>query len=1173
MLATDLLSQQTMAFALLGMATGSLYALVALGIVLDYRSSGVLNFSAGAAGGIAAFCFYGMRDDLGWATVPALAVALLLAASLGALTQLVVLGFLREASLIGKLIATLGVMAAAQGAVAIAFGNESKGLPRPILPNDPVRITDRILIPQDRLLIIGIAIALAVALRIAYSTTLFGLATSAVAENRHVTSAYGWSPNRIELINFTIAGLLSGFAAILLAPIIGLAGSTLALTVLPALAAALVGRLSSFALTVAGALAIGVVTSVMGFLLPDIAQALGVGVPSITGLPDTVPLLVVILITVFGGRARLQRGETSARMPLPGTGRLRPGLIIGAGAVFAVITFQVSGTWVDAFTISIAGGLLVLSVVVVTGYAGQLSLAQFALAGFGCWVAARLVATQGFAFGAALVAGVAATAAAGLLVALLALRARGVSLTVATLGLALMINALVFSNGALTGGYVGTLVTTPSLFGLSLDPIGHPARYAVFGLAMFVAVGLMVANLRRGRTGRRLLAVRGNERAAASLGIGVHTAKLFAFALAAAIAAVAGVVLGFRQPQIQFNQFDIAGSINAVLNAVLGGVGFASGSVIGGAQTEGGITTHVLDQLFPGNTETVFWIQIVSGLGVILLMRQCPDGLAALYANLVGRRLPDIRWRRTGSPAAPVPGRPHQPRALEVRNVSKRFGGVVALDDVSFSVRPGEVLGLIGPNGAGKTTMVDVITGFSTRTAGSVLLGDQVIDAWSPEKRARRGIARSWQSVELFEEMTVRENLLVAAERHHPARYLVDLVWPGRPRPTTAMQDVVDEFGLAEFLDMRPSTLSQGTARLCGIARAMVSRPSVLLLDEPAAGLDAHETAELVALIERIARKWRVAVLIVEHDVEMILGLCDRVTVLDFGRQLADDVPDAIRSHPEVINAYLGDALEEREPSAATASDLDDRAVVLEAEKLRAGYGDLTVVRDLDLRVRGGEVVALLGPNGAGKTTTVRTLAGDLRKHGGTVRIDGCEVVSALHARAKDGLGLVSEERTVLMRMTVAENLRLSRGDRRLALELFPELEPHLHRRVGMLSGGQQQMLSLARALSRRPRLLIADELSFGLSPMASARLLQAIRAAAETGIGVLLVEQHVQRALEVADHAYVLRQGRVEMSGAAHDLRETALKDIQGLYLAGAAATDAPEADRPRGPSLPAGN
>lgn len=222
---------------------------------------------------------------------------------------------------------------------------------------------------------------------------------------------------------------------------------------------------------------------------------------------------------------------------------------------------------------------------------------------------------------------------------------------------------------------------------------------------------------------------------------------------------------------------------------------------------------------------------------------------------------------------------------------------------------------------------------------------------------------------------------------------------------------------------------------------------------------------------------------------------------------------------------------------------------VLESRSLTAGYGTNAVVRDLDLHVKAGEVVALLGPNGAGKTTTIMTLAGGLRQLGGEVHFDGAATQLPLHRRAKGGLGLVTEQRTVLMTLTVQENLRVNRGDFDYALHLFPDLRQHLKRKVAMLSGGQQQMLALARALSRRPKVLLADELSLGLAPLIVTSLLAAVRRAADEGAGVLLVEQHVHRALEIADRAYVLRRGRVELSGPAAELRSR-IGEVQDSYL-----------------------
>lgn len=229
---------------------------------------------------------------------------------------------------------------------------------------------------------------------------------------------------------------------------------------------------------------------------------------------------------------------------------------------------------------------------------------------------------------------------------------------------------------------------------------------------------------------------------------------------------------------------------------------------------------------------------------------------------------------------------------------------------------------------------------------------------------------------------------------------------------------------------------------------------------------------------------------------------------------------------------------------------------VLEARKLCAGYDKSVIVRDLDLVVNPGEVVALLGANGAGKTTTILTLAGVLSQLGGEVLVNGVATRAPLHRRVTDGLGLIGEERTVLMKLTAAENLRLGRGDVDYALQLFPELSDHLDRKVGLLSGGQQQILALARALSRRPKIVLADELSLGLAPLVVSRLLKTVRQAADGGVGVLLVEQHVEQALAIADRAYVMRRGQVVLAGAADELRGR-LADVEASYFANASVND----------------
>ncbi len=236
--------------------------------------------------------------------------------------------------------------------------------------------------------------------------------------------------------------------------------------------------------------------------------------------------------------------------------------------------------------------------------------------------------------------------------------------------------------------------------------------------------------------------------------------------------------------------------------------------------------------------------------------------------------------------------------------------------------------------------------------------------------------------------------------------------------------------------------------------------------------------------------------------------------------------------------------------------------VLMKATGLCAGYGPARVVRNVDLEIRRGEVVALLGPNGAGKTTTLLTLAGELPCQAGEIHLGGELTHAPLHKRARSGLGLVTEERTVLMQLTVDENLRVNRGDAARALELFPELAEHRSRKVGMLSGGQQQMLALARTLSRNPKVLLADELSLGLAPIIVDRLLQAVRAAADEGLGVLLVEQHIHKALEIADRVYVLQRGEIKLEGTAAEIKSRT-QEITDVYFrpAGASApASAPE-------------
>ena len=566
----------------------------------------------------------------------------------------------------------------------------------------------------------------------------------------------------------------------------------------------------------------------------------------------------------------------------------------------------------------------------------------------------------------------------------------------------------------------------------------YPERYALFAFLAFCLLALVVANLRRSRAGRRLIAVRTNERAAAALGIGVFGAKLYAFGLSAGIAAVGGVLIAFQRPTVVFYPtFSIFQSIFVVVYAVIGGIGFVAGALIAGVVAPGDFVTTVSGNLLDDDQA----VQVALGILLIVVLITQPFGLASL--RVPSRLIARLRRGRARVPVVPREADVVRvaPMTLDVHDVSVRFGGVQAVADVSVTLRPGEVVGLIGPNGAGKTTLIDAVTGFVS-VAGRVALDGRDVSKWSARRRAHAGLGRSFQSLELFESMTVYENLRAASDRRDPLAYLVGLVHPGDDALSPVALAAIREFGLEDDLDRRPDELPYGRRRLVAIARAVAAGPSVLLLDEPAAGLGDRETDELGRLVRHLADEWGLAVLMVEHDVGLVLRVCDRVTVLDEGMNLASGTPDEIRHDARVIAAYLGEPVTEPAPRAprAHAPADEDAPSLVEVTGLWAGYGDLAAVRDLDLTVAPGEIVALLGPNGAGKTTTLLTLAGELAPLQGDVRVLGQPAGMSLQRLVRRGLGFVPEERAVISSLNTAANLKLSRGDMSVALDLFPEL-------------------------------------------------------------------------------------------------------------------------------------
>ncbi|MER5182412.1 branched-chain amino acid ABC transporter permease/ATP-binding protein [Streptomyces sp. NPDC002896] len=898
-------------FALLGLGLGALYALTAHGIVLVYRGSGVLNLAHGAIGMAGAYVQWELAVQHGVAYWPAVACGVVASAVLGVLTHMLVIRPLRRASTLARLVGTLAVFIVLT-AVAVKHYGDSLQLVPGKLPTRLLTIAGAT-VSEDRVWLLGIAVVVTVALHLLYRRTLFGLGTTAVAENENAAASLGWSPDLIATANWALGSALAGLTGILIVPVIGLSVTGLTTLLLSALAAALVGRFSSFPVTLAGGLVIGVVQSEL--------TRFGSGV---TGLAASVPFLFIALVLVARGRALPLRGTFLDRLPALGTGKVRPVPLALAVVVGLLLVSLSTPLWADAITNTLVLSLIILSIVVVTGYAGQVSLAAYALAGTGAFIAGHAAADWGWPFELALLAGVLGTVPIGLLFALPAVRTRGVNLAIITLGLGTTLEAMVFQNTDLstTAGSDGIAVGKQTLFGIGISGVDHPQRYAAVVLVMFVAAALVVANVRRSRTGRRLIAVRANERAAAALGIDVRAAKLYAFGLSSAIAALAGVLTGFRSTSVVFADFASFDSITALGLAVIGGVGFLVGPLFGATFAAGTVGARFGDWVLPGLSE---WMPLIGGVILVLTLVGNQDGIgrelgrqAAGIQSRLSRKQGAVA-REEGEAAVRAAHRAEEdeaavrdvhraaPLPLCVRDLTVRYGGVVAVDGLSLDVQPGRVVGLIGPNGAGKTSAIDAVTGFTRAASGTVRLGDRDVTRLPVHRRAAAGLSRSFQSLELFEDMTVLDNLYAACDRPGPWAYLTDLVRPGsRPLPAQVLV-VVKEFGLQGSLDRPVGDLSYGERRLLAIARAVATSPSVLLLDEPAAGLSDDETQELAHLVRRLAEEWGMGVLLVEHDVDMVMSVCDEVVVLDFGRRICVGTPEEVRRDPAVRAAYLGD--------------------------------------------------------------------------------------------------------------------------------------------------------------------------------------------------------------------------------------------------------------------------
>ncbi len=842
-----------------------------------------------------------------------------------------------------------------------------------------------------------------------------------------------------------------------------------------------------------------------------------------------------------------------SRQPQPRALR-RPGLAtaLPVAAVLAllasgcVLALTVNGYWVFVLANVALLATVGMGLNVLIGLTGQVSFGHVGFYAIGAYTVAILTAKAGLSFWLAWPLAALLGAAAGALLALPALRAKGPYLAMITIAFGFIVENAIVEARALTGGQNGLMgLTAPSLFGAVN---GERAMAVLAVLTAGVALAGYAA-LSRGTWGAAMRAVRDSETAAASVGLNPLAVKTVAFALSAACAAAAGGLFaplsGFVTPQT----FGFLQSILFVLVVMLGGAGAVAGPLVGA----------LIVGLLPEWLASLEEYRLLFFGGLLLgVLWAAPEGVAGLWRRAAQRLRRPVDPADPAAEAAPadpaaapdsaesLPRRLRQP--LAAQGLTMQFGGVRAVSGLHFRAPAAAITSLIGPNGAGKTTALNLLSGFYTPSAGAFALGGRALAGSTALQVARSGIARTYQTSQLFGSLSVQDNVVLAMQRGSLGSLLgaARLRAPAGRERAQRLLALCGYRGRAEAL---AADLPHVDRRFVEIARALAQDPEALLLDEPAAGLSQADKALLSALLRRIADAG-VTVLLVEHDMPLVMSISDQVVVLDAGERLAVGSPAAVQADPAVQRAYLGAAVDEeageragrpapREAAGATSSGAAPEIVGVAA--LVAGYGAEPVLHGIDLQIRRGEVVALLGANGAGKSTLMKALSGLLRPVQGGIHFDGRDL-GPLAAEQVVALGmvLVPEGRQVFPELSVADNIRLGAFlhpddvEARLEAQLqrFPRLRGRLHQRAGLLSGGEQQMLAIARALMSKPRVLLLDEPSLGLAPLVIAELFGALDSLRREGMTLLLVDQMAGLALALADRAYVIEGGRIVAQG-----------------------------------------
>jgi branched-chain amino acid transport system ATP-binding protein len=792
---------------------------------------------------------------------------------------------------------------------------------------------------------------------------------------------------------------------------------------------------------------------------------------------------------------------------------------------------------------------------VLVGHTGLVSFGHGAWFGLGAYAAA-LSQLHWFQQGIVLPALFALlfVAVTSTLLGALILRRRGVYFSLLTLALTAMLFAVAYRWTALTGGESGLGgVVRPRALGLDLS---SDWTYYWVVAAIGLAVCALLFRFHRSPLGSVLVAIRENEQRARFIGYPTNRYKLVGFTISATVVGLAGALSVFNHRFASAEPLTVAFSGELIAMVVIGGMRSFLGPALGAL-------FFILFREFL-SIWTAHWL-FYFGILFVGFILFSPTGLVGVAqrilapfrpkvteeAAMAARRLSDDPLPRFLTPTAHVDG-----VVLEARDIAKSFGALKAVQGVDIKVRDRSLHALIGPNGAGKTTAFNLISGLYTPDEGDVLLEGRSVAGLSPEAITAAGIGRSFQITNLFPELTVEENIRLAVQARHPQRFNP---WAAARAIDAIEQEtaaVVRYLGVAGMEHAEAGALSYGGQRLLDMGVALATRPRVLLLDEPLAGLAAAERQRIGDIIKRISTE--VPTLLVEHDIDRVFQIADAVTVMNEGRVLVDGTVEDARSSRSVQEIYIGSGAStlaaKPRPSAA------EPATVLAADRVNTFYGQSHILVDVSFDVHQHEIVALLGRNGAGKSTLLKTLIGIAPPASGSIRLDGQDIAGRPSAEiARLGIGYVPQGRGLFAGMTVAQNLELGRLKRQTGsgsawtldriFEYFPRIRERLETPADLLSGGEQQMVAVARALSGEVRVLLLDEPFEGLAPAIVEQLFESFDKLRHE-ISIILVDHHLDLALALSDRTVALERGRVIHTGPSRDLRDDLALRRKVLWL-----------------------